>query len=105
MTVDNEKIIQLEKELEDSGLLDVLLSLLKNREGILLEIANWLQNNENLMKNISTILAALSKVNPDEMRKAKSLTDVLNMLKDPEVLSGLSLFLNLMKAIGEVLRE
>ncbi len=105
MTVDNEKIIQLEKELEDSGLLDVLLSLSKNREGILLEIANWLQNNENLMKNISTILAALSKVNPDEMRKAKSLTDVLNMLKDPEVLSGLSLFLNLMKAIGEVLRE
>ncbi|AWR95529.1 DUF1641 domain-containing protein [Acidianus brierleyi] len=105
MTQEDEEVFELVKELKDSGLLDILMSALKNREGILLEIANWLQNNENVMKNLSTFLAALSKLNPDEMKKARSLTDVLNMVKDPDVLSGLSFFLNLMKVIGEVLRE
>ena len=102
---EQEKMIEFLKELEDSGVLDILTSLLKNRDGALLEIANWLQKNQNVMKNVSTLMAALSKVDPDQVNKSKSLIDLLKTLKDPDVLAGISFFLSLMKSIGETLRE
>ncbi len=103
--VEIEKMAEIVRELNDSGVLDIISSILKSREGVLLELANWLQNNSNVMKNMSTILAALERVDPDSAVKASSLTDLLKMVRDPDVLAGLSFFLNLMKSIGEVLRE
>jgi uncharacterized protein YjgD (DUF1641 family) len=103
---EQEKMIEFLKELEDSGVLDILTSLLKNKDGALLEIANWLQKNQNVMKNVSTLMAALSKVDPDQVKKSKSLIDLIKTLNDdPDVLAGISFFLSLMKSIGETLRE
>lgn len=105
-------MIEFLKELENSGVLDILNSLLKNKDGALLEIANWLQKNQNVMKNVSTLMAALSKVDPDQikvdpdqMKKSKSLIGLLKTLNDPDVIAGISFFLSLMKSIGETLRE
>ncbi|MUN29828.1 DUF1641 domain-containing protein [Sulfuracidifex metallicus] len=102
---EQEKMIEFLKELEDSGVLDILTSLLKNKDGALLEIANWLQKNQNVMKNVSTLMAALSKVDPDQVKKSKSLIGLFKTLNDPDVLAGISFFLSLMKSIGETLRE
>lgn len=99
-----DELVELVNELKKSGILDVLLSLLKNREGVLLELAEWLKNNQNVMKNFSLILSVMNNVNPDELEKATSLTELVLMLKDPDVLAGLSYFLQIMKKLGEALK-
>ncbi len=66
-----DKILDLAKKLVDSGLLDVAAAVLDNKEEILSEIADWLQNNGSLLKNFSTVFSALSKLDPDTMRKAR----------------------------------
>ncbi|GGP20312.1 hypothetical protein GCM10007981_07880 [Thermocladium modestius] len=100
-----DKILDLAKKLVDSGLLDVAAAVLDNKEEILSEIADWLQNNGSLLKNFSTVFSALSKLDPDTMRKARGFRDLVVMLNDPDVMAGLSFLLNFMKAIGESLHE
>ncbi|BBG23413.1 DUF1641 domain-containing protein [Sulfuracidifex tepidarius] len=100
-----EKIMEIMRQMDEAGVLDILNSLLKSRQGVLLEVANWLQNNSNVMKNMSTLMAAMSKLDPDSLKKAETLTDLLKMLRDPDVLAGISFFLSLMKSIGETLHE
>lgn len=99
-----DQLLELVNELKKTGLLDVTISLLKNREGVLIEFAEWLKNNENVMKNWSLLLSVVNNVNPDEIQKARTLTELLLMLKDPDVLAGLSYFLQIMKKLGESIR-
>ncbi|AWR96776.1 DUF1641 domain-containing protein [Acidianus sulfidivorans JP7] len=102
--VEIDQLMDILKELKESGLLDVIQALIKNREDIILQIAEWLKNNQNVMKNMSLLLSAIDKANPDEVQKARSLTEVMLMLKDPDVLAGISYFLTIMKKLGESIR-
>jgi uncharacterized protein YjgD (DUF1641 family) len=99
-----EDIFKLLKELESSGLLKALLGLVEGREELLSRLTMWIENNRNLVENFTLLLNALSSVDPGEVRTANSLTELLNLLKDPEVLSGLSLFLAFMRELGRNMR-
>ncbi|WP_187152746.1 DUF1641 domain-containing protein [Acidianus manzaensis] len=102
--VEIDEVLDLLKELKETGILDIINSMLRNREDIILEFAEWLKNNQNVMKNASLLLSVVNKINPDEVKKAKSLTEVILMLKDPDVLAGISYFLTIMKKLGESIK-
>lgn len=95
-----EDFLELLQELERTGLLKAMIGILRGREELLEKVTTWLENNRNLVQNATLFLSAVTSLDVEEIEYASSLTQLLNLLKDPEVVKGLSVFLALMKEIG-----
>ncbi|BFH73101.1 DUF1641 domain-containing protein [Sulfurisphaera javensis] len=91
--------IEILKELQRTGILPFMLGILQKSEE---NLAFLIEQNSNLIKNISIIYAIL---NGDEKSGEIHLADIIKLLNDQEVRRGLYLVLRILKAIGNANKE
>ena len=98
-----DKLINIIKNLEASGILDLLEAITdptllnKLTELFLINISDKSELIENLLDQIADIAATIEKT-----EEPRSLTSLLAELRDPEVLKGMARMIKMLKILGSI---